>query len=67
MLFRSILMCSDGLSNMLEDEEIRMIACAQRDITEKAEALVRAANQNGGRDNISLIIIEPFANEVEHD
>jgi len=62
-----ILMCSDGLSNMLEDEEIRMIACAQRDITEKAEALVRAANQNGGRDNISLIIIEPFANEVEHD
>ena len=54
-----ILMCSDGLSNMLEDEEIRMIACAQRDIMEKAEALVRAANNNGGKDNISLIIIEP--------
>ena len=54
-----ILMCSDGLSNMLEDEEIRMIACAQRDIIEKAEALVRAANNNGGKDNISLIIIEP--------
>ena len=54
-----ILMCSDGLSNMLEDEEIRMIACAQRDIIEKAEALVRAANNNGEKDNISLIIIEP--------
>ena len=54
-----ILMCSDGLSNMLEDEEIRMIACAQRDIIEKAEALVRAANNNGGKDNISLISIEP--------
>ena len=54
-----ILMCSDGLSNMLEDEEIRMITCAQRDIMEKAEALVRAANNNGGKDNISLIIIEP--------
>ena len=54
-----ILMCSDGLSNMLEDAEIRMIACAQRDIIEKAEALVRAANNNGGKDNISLIIIEP--------
>ena len=54
-----ILLCSDGLSNMLEDEEIRMIVNAQRDIMEKAEALVRVANLNGGRDNISLILIEP--------
>ena len=54
-----VLLCSDGLSNMLEDEEIRMIVNAQRDIMEKAEALVRAANQNGGRDNISLILVEP--------
>ncbi len=54
-----VLLCSDGLSNMLEDEEIRMLVNAQRDIMEKAEALVRAANQNGGRDNISLILIEP--------
>ena len=44
---------------MLEDEEIRMIVNAQRDIMEKAEALVRVANLNGGRDNISLILIEP--------
>ncbi len=56
-----ILLCSDGLSNMLEDEEIRMIMEAGRDITEKAEALVRAANENGGKDNISVIVIEPFA------
>ena len=58
----TILLCSDGLSNMLEDEEIRMIVNAQRDIMEKAEALVRAANQNGGRDNISIILIEPDIN-----
>jgi len=63
----TILLCSDGLSNMLEDEEIRMIMSAQRDILEKAEALIRAANNNGGRDNISVIIIEPFADEVKHD
>ena len=56
-----ILLCSDGLSNMLEDEEIRMIMEAGRDITEQAEALVRAANDNGGKDNISVIVIEPFA------
>ncbi len=55
-----ILMCSDGLTNMLEDEEIRMILQGQRDIVEKAEALVKAANLNGGKDNIAVILIEPF-------
>ncbi len=62
-----ILMCSDGLTNMLEDEEIRMILHGQRDIVEKAEELVRAANNNGGQDNISVILIQPDADEVEHD
>ena len=59
-----ILMCSDGLTNMIEDEEIRMILQGQRDIVEKAEALVATANNNGGRDNIAVILIEPFADEV---
>ena len=56
-----VLMCSDGLTNMLEDEEIRMILHGQRDIVEKAEELVKAANQNGGKDNIAVVLIEPFA------
>lgn len=56
-----VLMCSDGLTNMLEDEEIRMILNGQRDIVEKAEELVKAANNNGGRDNIAVVLIEPFA------
>lgn len=55
-----ILMCTDGLTNMLEDEEIRMILNGARDIVEKAEELVRRANENGGRDNISVILIEPL-------
>lgn len=59
-----VLMCSDGLTNMLEDEEIRMILNGQRDIVEKAQELVRAANNNGGKDNISVILIEPFAEEI---
>lgn len=53
-----ILMCSDGLTNMLEDEEIRMILGGARDIVERAQALVDAANANGGRDNISVVLIE---------
>ena len=56
-----VLMCSDGLTNMLEDEEIRMIVSGARDVAEKAYMLVDAANENGGRDNISVILIEPFA------
>ena len=53
-----ILMCTDGLTNMLEDEEIRMVLDGARDIVEKAEALVKAANENGGKDNISVILME---------
>jgi len=59
----TILICSDGLTNMLEDEEIRMIVNGQRDIVEKAEKLVSTANSHGGKDNVSVILIEPFANE----
>ena len=54
-----VLMCTDGLTNMLEDREIRMIMNGARDIVEKAQELVEAANENGGKDNISVILIEP--------
>ena len=54
-----ILMCTDGLTNMLEDEEIRMILDGARDMVEKVEELVNAANERGGRDNISVILIDP--------
>lgn len=60
-----VLMCSDGLTNMLEDEGIKMILGSSGDIAEKAVELVKAANDNGGRDNIAVIIIEPFADEVK--
>ena len=53
-----VLMCTDGLTNMLEDEEIRMILNGARDIVEKAQSLVEAANTNGGKDNISVVLIE---------
>ena len=56
-----VMMCSDGLTNMLEDEEIRMLLSGARDIVEKAQELVKAANENGGKDNISVILIEPFS------
>ncbi len=59
-----ILMCSDGLTNMIEDEDIRMVARAQRDVVQIVEELIKIANHNGGKDNIAVIIMEPFADEV---
>ncbi len=55
-----VLMCSDGLTNMLEDREIHMILSSQGSVEEKAEELVKAANLNGGKDNIAVIVMEPF-------
>ena len=55
-----ILMCTDGLTNMLEDEEIRMILEGARDMVEQAETLVEAANERGGVDNISVVLIDPM-------
>ncbi|SFQ16827.1 protein phosphatase [Lachnospiraceae bacterium XBB1006] len=54
-----ILMCSDGLTNMIEDEQIRIIINSQRDVIERTEKLVEVANQNGGKDNITVVVIEP--------
>lgn len=60
-----VLMCSDGLTNMLEDEEIGRILKTPGTIEERAERLIAAANQNGGRDNIAVILIDAFARENE--
>jgi len=50
-----ILLCSDGLTNMLTDSEIRDIVLGEHG--DKAQALIDAANENGGMDNISVILI----------
>ena len=62
----TILMCSDGLSNMVEDSKIQeIISDPETDIDQKGNALLREANQNGGKDNIAIVLVEPFTNEVK--
>ena len=51
-----ILMCSDGLTNMLSEEEIRNIVV--QDAEKATDKLIQKANSLGGYDNISIIIIE---------
>lgn len=62
----TILMCSDGLSNMVEDTKIEEIITDQlQNLERKGEQLLAEANSNGGKDNIAIVLIEPFTNEVE--
>ena len=62
-----VLLCSDGLTNMVDDEAIYHILKEGTSLKDRVEELVETANRNGGKDNISVIVIEPLADEVEHD
>ena len=54
------LLCSDGLSNMVSDEEIGAIVCGEGSIGEKARHLIGEANRLGGKDNIAVVLAEPL-------
>ena len=51
------LLCSDGLSDMVDDVSIAKIVSSERELELQAGDLVDAANANGGRDNISVILV----------
>ncbi len=51
------LLCSDGLSNMVEDDEIRDIVVDHYNLEDTVQALIDRANYYGGSDNISVVII----------
>jgi protein phosphatase len=50
------LMCSDGLSDMLDDDSLANLLNGNPALPEAARALINAANDAGGRDNIALIL-----------
>ena len=53
------LVCSDGLNDMVEDEDIEMtLGALGANLQLAAEQLVQMANDNGGRDNISVVLIK---------
>lgn len=59
-----ILMCTDGLCNMVSEEEIFAIIKGARDIVEAGQLLIDRANENGGKDNIGIVLAQPFSDEV---
>jgi serine/threonine protein phosphatase PrpC len=50
------LICSDGLTSMISADEVSAILRASASLDEAADALIRAANQSGGKDNITVIL-----------
>jgi len=52
------LLCTDGLTNMLEDEEIREHLLSKEDMQKVCENLVEFANNKGGYDNITVVAIK---------
>jgi serine/threonine protein phosphatase PrpC len=50
------LLCSDGLSGMVPDALLEKILADDRPLSEKVQALIDAANDNGGRDNITAVL-----------
>ena len=59
-----ILMCTDGLCNMVSEDEMFAIIKGARDIVEAGQLLIDRANENGGKDNIGIVLAQPFSNEV---
>jgi serine/threonine protein phosphatase PrpC len=51
------LICSDGLSGMIKDEEIAELATSDRDLDVVCERLITQANKNGGLDNITVVAV----------
>lgn len=54
----SLLLCSDGLSGKVEDAEIWRLAARSQSPQEACEQLVQTANDNGGDDNVTVIIVQ---------
>lgn len=58
------LLCSDGLSEMATDAQIFTVLLQEIGLSEKARLLVAIANENGGRDNISVVLARAHGQEL---
>lgn len=54
----TILICTDGLTDLVWDDEMREIVRNKRDLKTAAEALVNLANERGGHDNITVVLMQ---------
>lgn len=60
-----ILLCSDGLTNMVDNSAIFRLVLLPGSLEMKVKALIALANQNGGKDNIAVVLVDPQISEVD--
>lgn len=60
----AVLMCTDGLTTMVEDAKIAEIMSLGMTVEHKVAALIKEANAGGGKDNITVLMIESMFDEV---
>ncbi|MDE5977206.1 MAG: Stp1/IreP family PP2C-type Ser/Thr phosphatase [Turicibacter sp.] len=56
----AVLLCTDGLTSMVDDQEILTILSESKTTEEKVDLLIEVANRKGGKDNISVALCESF-------
>lgn len=59
-----ILLCSDGLTNMIDDYDIKKIVSGNENLEDAVSRLINQANENGGKDNISAVMVETAVTEI---
>jgi len=62
-----LLLCSDGLTDMINREQIIGIAAGRGSIEEKVSRLIAAANEAGGRDNITVVLVQHRKEKKNHE
>ncbi len=62
-----LLLCSDGLSDMVNKNEIIVALNEGKDLAEKGTMLIAAANKNGGADNITVVLVHNTNPPVLHE
>ncbi len=61
-----ILLCSDGLTDMIDKAEIATILSSNESLEEKGKALIAAANNAGGKDNITVVLVQNNESSLKH-
>ena len=61
----TVLLCTDGLTNMVTDDKIHQVIMTHVDTEATCKTLIEEANKNGGSENITAVVIKPFHEEVK--
>jgi serine/threonine protein phosphatase PrpC len=62
----TLLLCSDGLSDLVNKNDITTVLLAATSLEEKADQLIHLANEAGGKDNITVVLVKNEARQVKY-